>query len=470
MSIASTVSRNDYIGNGATATYNYNFKIFAATDLEVAVRDTSDVVTIYTLNVDYTVTGVGEDAGGTIILTAGNLANNYALAIRRAPPLTQLTDIKNQGDFFPEVHENTFDKGTMVDQKQQDEIDRSIKLNVTTDPATFDTSIPGDVTDPANAGKCFAVNDDNDGIMFGPSISQINAVLPNANAAAASAAAALVSENNAAASEAAAAASEANAAASEAAALNAALGLQWVNVVFKTFADSPITVTPADRATYYVIDTTGGNVSVQLPQISTLDLNSAPFMLGFKKSDNSANLLIINRGGTDVIDEGLTTRQFSQEQYGARFFAESSVASWQTELSGLNEAAYITADFRANGPFSSGADVDGRHYIPFDIEILNVAAYIRDCGSAGTTTLDLAYKTTPGGSWNSVFSTKPSFANTAANDNYIDSLGTTALGAGVIRPILSTTVIPGGSVIGIDINSAATGALDCGITVHYRRL
>jgi len=133
MSISSATNRVDYTGNGATDTYNYTFRIFNEADLEVTVRDTSDVETTLALSTDYTVTGVGS-TGGTIVLVNsaqswldgdGDLKSGYALTIRRVLDLVQETDIRNQGAFYPEMHEDQFDKLVMIAQQQQDELSRS---------------------------------------------------------------------------------------------------------------------------------------------------------------------------------------------------------------------------------------------------------------------------------------------------------------------------------------------------------
>lgn len=142
MTIASTNNRNDYTGNGATAIYPYGFKIFSATDLLVTKRDTDDVETTLVVNTDYTVSGVGVTAGGNVTLTAGNLPTSYALTIRRVRPLTQNTDIRNQGDFFAEIHEDAFDGMVMIDQQQQEELDRSMKIPETITGVSIDLPIP----------------------------------------------------------------------------------------------------------------------------------------------------------------------------------------------------------------------------------------------------------------------------------------------------------------------------------------
>lgn len=170
MSLASANNRNDYVGNAATSSYSYTFKIFDDDDLLVTVRDTDGLETTLVKTTDYTVSGVGETGGGAIALvssgqswlTAGNLKNGYALTIRRVRALTQVTDLRNQGSAFREVLENAFDNSAMVDQQQQDEIDRSLKLPETIDPADFDMTWPADIT-TNGASKVPLLNATSDG-------------------------------------------------------------------------------------------------------------------------------------------------------------------------------------------------------------------------------------------------------------------------------------------------------------------
>lgn len=129
MAISSLVNRNEYTGTDSTAVYNYSFKIFQQSDLDVRlVLISTGVETALTLTTDYTVSGVGSITGGSITLVAGNLSSLYKLIIRRKLALTQGTSIKNQGDYYPELHENQFDKSLMIDQQQQEELNRSVKF------------------------------------------------------------------------------------------------------------------------------------------------------------------------------------------------------------------------------------------------------------------------------------------------------------------------------------------------------
>lgn len=140
MTISSTSHRMDYTGNGATSSYSYNFRIFSDTDLLVTKRDTSNIETTLVLNTDYTVSGAG-DSNGSITLTTVLALNNH-LTIRRVRPLTQGTDIRNQGDFYAEIHEDAFDHFVMIDQQQQEEIDRSIRLPETVTGVDANMPIP----------------------------------------------------------------------------------------------------------------------------------------------------------------------------------------------------------------------------------------------------------------------------------------------------------------------------------------
>ncbi|HXF44861.1 MAG TPA: peptidase G2 autoproteolytic cleavage domain-containing protein [Burkholderiaceae bacterium] len=136
MTVPVSSRRNDYVGNGATATYSYTFRILDDDDLIVSVQDTSNNVTKLTKTTDYTVLGVGLFSGGSITfvnagqpwLTGGNLKTSYKLTIRGKPVLEQPYDAKNRGGFFPEDHETVFDRLAQIDIGQQDEINRALRF------------------------------------------------------------------------------------------------------------------------------------------------------------------------------------------------------------------------------------------------------------------------------------------------------------------------------------------------------
>lgn len=264
MTVGSTTNRSDYTGSGSTDTYAYGFRIFSEEDLLVTKRliSTGEETTLV-LTTDYTVTGVSDLSGGTIVLIAGNLASTYHLTIQRVRTLLQETDLRNQGNYLPEDVEDEFDRGVMIAQQQQDAIDRSVKLPPSILSSDFDTNLPADLVGQSNV--VFGTNAAGDGFEAGPTFDQIENIGTSA------------------------------------------ANIPFRTVVTKTFADSPITLTEDQRGTLFIIDTIGGTVQINLPLIGGLDLSSA-FVYGFKKLDidGSTNNVFLVPSGSDSIDLSAT--------------------------------------------------------------------------------------------------------------------------------------------------------------------
>lgn len=155
-----TTNRADATGNDSATVFPYTFKIFAATALEVKVKKTSDgTITTLTYPTHYTVSGVGVAAGGNVTLTDvdgawqnasdGTLKTGYTIAIRRLVAVSQTTDIRNQGGFFADVHEDEFDYLTMIDQQQQNDLDRAVKIDSAYSAAAFNPALPTPVASSA---------------------------------------------------------------------------------------------------------------------------------------------------------------------------------------------------------------------------------------------------------------------------------------------------------------------------------
>lgn len=115
MTVASELNHNQYTGNGQTTSFDYEFRIFKNSHLLVQVTNLEGVITTLVLGTDYTVTGVGA-SGGKVVLT-NPLAAGWAISLDRNLPIVQETDLRNQGTFYAETHEDAFDYLTMLIQR-----------------------------------------------------------------------------------------------------------------------------------------------------------------------------------------------------------------------------------------------------------------------------------------------------------------------------------------------------------------
>lgn len=131
------ITSGPYTGNGITDTFSYTFRVENKNQLQVYETTDSGIETLLTVDTDYTVNEVGDDAGGTITRVAGALPSNYTWYIRSNYQSTQLTAFSSQGAFLPAVHESAFDKLTFLIQQINDRNDRSLR---------FSDSYPGGAT------------------------------------------------------------------------------------------------------------------------------------------------------------------------------------------------------------------------------------------------------------------------------------------------------------------------------------
>lgn len=201
MALATTNNRISYAGNGVTTGFAFPYRFLENADLTVIVTvDATGVETVKTITTHYTVTGAGEDSGGTVTMLVAP-ASGETLTILRDPDATQELDLRENDELPAENVEEAFDRLTMLVQRLKDRVDRAVTL---TDgfTASFDLELPTDID---TAGASIIVNATEDGFELGPTADEISDAQANATAAAASAAAAAASESAAAASAAAAA-------------------------------------------------------------------------------------------------------------------------------------------------------------------------------------------------------------------------------------------------------------------------
>lgn len=149
MTVETLVTKVQAAGNDVATVFSFSpVVIFETTDLEVTVTDVDGVDTVIAEGTDidsYIVTVTEFPGTGSITYpatgTANILATGETITIRRVLPLTQTNDLENQGGYFPEVQEESFDRGTMIDQTMDEELSRVIQGPVS-DPSGLTYTLP----------------------------------------------------------------------------------------------------------------------------------------------------------------------------------------------------------------------------------------------------------------------------------------------------------------------------------------
>lgn len=114
--LANTDTVNSYVGNGATSSFPYSFRLLSSADLQV-VLTLGGIESSLELGTNYTLDGVGAENGGSVTLLGGPLAAGAILTLRRSMALTQPFRFTDQGKFLPSCHEAAFDRLTMLLQQ-----------------------------------------------------------------------------------------------------------------------------------------------------------------------------------------------------------------------------------------------------------------------------------------------------------------------------------------------------------------
>ncbi len=149
MTVSSTNTKRQFNGDGSTAAFAYNFKIFAEADMQVIVRSSAGTETVKTLTTHFTISGVGETSGGTVTFTSGNIpASGETITLRRAKSIAQELDLV-ANDPFPAANlEDQLDKLTHLILQNNEELGRAIKLSRTNTMTS--TEFTNSATDRAN--------------------------------------------------------------------------------------------------------------------------------------------------------------------------------------------------------------------------------------------------------------------------------------------------------------------------------
>ncbi len=125
MTITIAEARNEYTAIAGQTDFNYTFKIYDSTDLQVFVTpvgaeaddDTDEVVVA-------SVTGVGNAAGGTVTIPA--TAAGELVTVVSDIPFNRVTDYQVSGDYLNTVVNDDFDRAVSLIKQSQDLLNRTL--------------------------------------------------------------------------------------------------------------------------------------------------------------------------------------------------------------------------------------------------------------------------------------------------------------------------------------------------------
>ena len=121
MTVADNTSRDQYTATSGQTVFPYTFEIFNKEDV-VVIKNTTTLIE----GTNYTVTGVGNENGGSIVLTAGATTGDI-ITVYRDMPIERNSDYQTSGDFLASEVNNDFDRLWLAAQQINELSARSIK-------------------------------------------------------------------------------------------------------------------------------------------------------------------------------------------------------------------------------------------------------------------------------------------------------------------------------------------------------
>lgn len=123
MTVATQSNLVSYNGDNVAVTFPFTFPVYDAAHLFVYSQD--KITLVQTLVTGYSVSGIGNENGGSVTLLAPPFSTTRLLITRRLP-LTQSLDVENQGGFYPENFEVQLDLLEMQIQQLAEKQNRCI--------------------------------------------------------------------------------------------------------------------------------------------------------------------------------------------------------------------------------------------------------------------------------------------------------------------------------------------------------
>jgi len=109
MTITTNDTRNEYTATASQTVFNYTFKIFESTDLNVYQTPAGQTPADTDLITAYTVVGEGLSAGGSITLNVAATIGDLITIVSDVPE-SRTTDYQFNGDFIPDTVNDDFDR------------------------------------------------------------------------------------------------------------------------------------------------------------------------------------------------------------------------------------------------------------------------------------------------------------------------------------------------------------------------
>lgn len=163
-----------------------------------------------------------------------------------------------------------------------------------------------------------------------------------------------------------------------------------------------------------------------------------------------------------------------QTQYRAAV-SESLLTTVGSSINFINDRQYDQRSFQLNGSYPLAVGLQGAdQIIPilFDMEMVGFSYWNGSTGTSGSSIFDIHRLTGGDTDAGSIFSTRPEFDSTAANNTYTvydqANAATVNLPTGHTLAVLSTINFNAGDALRLDIDAAMPGASNAGVYIFIR--
>lgn len=137
MTVSAQTPINRSTANGVTTVFPYNFKVLAAADLEVSLDGV-----VKTLTTDYTLSGVGDDAGGNVTMLSAP-ANGVTVVRRRNMAYIREVDYQDQGELPTDTLDDDQDAPILMIQQVAEGLSRAVSLPPESSSVSLELPTPG---------------------------------------------------------------------------------------------------------------------------------------------------------------------------------------------------------------------------------------------------------------------------------------------------------------------------------------